>query len=519
VRRLRKTELQAYIPPLTFTLADDEIEEYFRVIGAMLDLLEPFATALSAPIDNVHATRNPGRRPTQHEDPYNALVRWCRVTTDFSGGLSGKRLALKDNMAIAGIPLTCGSGVLQGYVPEADAIVVERLLRAGAEIVAVTNMDSFAFSGGGDTSFYGPILNPHDPSRTASGSSGGSAAALYYDDIDISFGTDQGGSIRLPASWCGVLGLKPTFGLVPYTGIVGIDLTYDHVGPLALSVEDIAAALEVVAGPDSRDPRQRDITREDYVTSISEAPSDLRGMKIGVLAEGIDPEIGTDDAVINVTQSVVEKFEELGADIRNVSIPEHLESRGLAFACFVEGMTATLEGFGNGYHWSGRYSEDLALSLGRGIRTLGDELPPQVKAVAVLGRFLRERYFGTFYAKAQNLRGGLRSAYDTALAELDCLIMPTSPELPHPLVSDSTISDRVLNGWSMSGNTAVFDMTGHPALSIPAGEVDGLPVGIQLVGKTLADATLLKLAQTYESSHGWCHGRLAADHPVLPTLD
>ena len=175
------------------------------------------------------------------------------------GILSGLRLAMKDSVAIAGIPLTCGSAILQGFVPRYDATVTDRILRAGAEIVCITNMDDLAFSGGGESSWYGPTRNPFDPERSAGGSSSGAAAALWYDGIDLAVGCDQGGSIRAPASWCGVVGLKPTHSLVPYTGIAGIDATFDHCGPLARTAEGTALLLQAMAGQDPGDPRQCEV--------------------------------------------------------------------------------------------------------------------------------------------------------------------------------------------------------------------------------------------------------------------
>jgi len=171
------------------------------------------------------------RRPTPSEDPLNAIVNWCRVSAGREGLLAGKRIGLKDNMALTGVPMTLGSRLLETYVPAEDCLVAQRLLAAGAEVVAKLNMDGFAWSAGAETSDFGPILNPVDPSRTASGSSGGSAAALAYEHFDVTFGTDQAGSIRLPAAWCGVLGLKPTHSLVPYTGIVPLDPAYCDSGP------------------------------------------------------------------------------------------------------------------------------------------------------------------------------------------------------------------------------------------------------------------------------------------------
>ena len=180
---------------------------------------------------------------------------------------------MKDSVAIAGIPLTCGSAILQGFVPRYDATVTDRILRAGAEIVCITNMDDLAFSGGGESSWYGPTRNPFDPERSAGGSSSGSAAALWYDGIDLAVGCDQGGSIRAPASWCGVVGLKPTHSLVPYTGIAGIDATFDHCGPMARTAEGAALLLQAMAGQDPGDPRQCEVPELRLHSARSSAPA------------------------------------------------------------------------------------------------------------------------------------------------------------------------------------------------------------------------------------------------------
>src|SRR5437879_3007289 len=219
--------------------------------------------------------RERGFRPEPKDDPLNAIVRRCSVKGAKSGKLAGKRLGIKDNVCIAGIPMTCASLVLEGYVPDIDATIITRILDAGGEITAILNMDNFAFSGGGDTSAYGPTRNPHNPEHLAGGSSGGSGAALYYNDIDLTIGGDQGGSIRIPASWCGIVGLKPTHSLVPYTGIVGIDPTFDHTGPMTRSVAEVALLLEVIAGKDPMDPRQYDVPVQPYSQALSR---DLRGV-------------------------------------------------------------------------------------------------------------------------------------------------------------------------------------------------------------------------------------------------
>ncbi|MCS6925537.1 MAG: amidase family protein, partial [Candidatus Binatia bacterium] len=230
-----------------FALSPEEVDAYLALLPDMftaLDLLDQTPTQ-HPPL--IYRERDPGNRPSRQEDPLNAIVRRCSVKGAKTGKLAGKRIGIKDNVCIAGIPMTCASLVLDGYVPDVDATIVTRILDAGGEITAILNMDNFAFSGGGDTSAYGPTRNPHNPEYLAGGSSGGSGAALYYDDIDLTIGGDQGGSIRIPASWCGVVGLKPTHSLVPYTGIVGIDPTFDHAGPLGRTVADVALFLEVLA--------------------------------------------------------------------------------------------------------------------------------------------------------------------------------------------------------------------------------------------------------------------------------
>jgi amidase len=503
MKRLSKEELRRYVPNAIYELREEELDEYFQLTEFIFDQLEPFAETTVPRSPVLPATRDPGRRPKASEDPWNAIVRWCWAQADADGILTGKRVALKDNIAIAGVPLTCGSEVLQGHIPAEDATVTERLLRAGAEIVAVTNMENFAMSGGGDTSHYGPILNPVDPTRTASGSSGGSAAALHYDGVDITLGTDQGGSIRLPAAWCGVLGLKPTFGLVPYTGILGIDQSYDHVGPLARTTDDLARALQAVAGRDEADPRQGDVVLADYTAAVAGAPEDLSGATLGVLSEGFDARAGAEEPVVHAVRAAVERLKELGADVKEVSVPEHLTGSALFFVSVIEGQTATIAGFGNGYHWRGRYSEDTAVALGEGLRRSGDALPPQVKVILLVGEFLRTEYFSKLYARAHNLRHALRKAYDAALETVDFLVLPTSTELPHRYVRDCSLSERVRSGWTMGGDTAVFDYTGHPALTMPAAEAGGLPVGVQIVGRMHDEARIIALARTYEAAYGW----------------
>jgi amidase len=482
----------------------DEMRELAAVAGAVLGILEGVQEREDAP-PRLDAVREPGDRPAANEDPLNAIVRVCTVRARHAEGpLTGTRVAMKDSMAIAGIPLTAGSQLLGDYVPDADCVVAERLLKAGAEIVAVTNMDDLAFSGGGDSSAYGPTLNPFDRTRTAAGSSSGSAAALYYPNIDVGMGTDQGGSIRAPAAWCGCVGLKPTHSLVPYTGIMGIDATFDHAGPITREVSALAITMDAIAGADPSDPRQqRPIPVQAYGQAARESPDGLAGLCIGIVEEGFSETVGIDPRVTGAVRAAVEQLEALGATAMPLSVPEHLTFGDVAFAGFIEGMTALMTGGGNGYHWPGRYSPDLALALREGFATRAHLLSPQVKSTLMLGLHLRQAYQGSLYARAQNARPALRAGYDRALEQVDLLLMPTTPGLAHEVDSGLPVHERVLRGWALLANTSPTDMSGHPAITLPFAEAEGLPVGVMLIARHFDDARLISIAATCERALGW----------------
>jgi amidase len=501
-------------------LRSDELDEYVILSEEVFDTLDVFESE-SVADQSVAEGRDAGRRPAPDEDPTNSVITWCDVKPTATGPLSGLRIGLKDNIAVAGVPLTAGSRVLEGYVPRRDATVVKRLLAEGAEIRAKTNMDAFGWSGGGETSDFGVIRNPHDPTRTAGGSSGGSAAILYSDAIDISFGTDQGGSVRIPASWCGVLGHKPTFGLVPYTGILSIDASYDHVGPLAREVKHLALALDATAGWDEGDSRQRALPKPatTYEESVAYAPDDLRGVRLGVLEEGfVAPDSNARPGTTETEEefrSVVRRLCELGAEVVDVSVPTHRTAPALALPGVMEGQVATVLGHGNGYHWLGRYSEDLPEFVDAVWEERSGLIPEAMKVALILGTYLREAFAGVYYARSQNFRPVLRREYDRALGAVDYLIMPTTPHFAQEHIEGASISEKVIRGWGQIANTFPSDMTGHPALSMPAGFASGLPVGVMLVGRHFADSAMIALARTYEAAFGWARSsgeaRRAAD--------
>jgi amidase len=482
-----------------FELSPEELKAFQALIGPMLEIANKLDQMPTQPTSLAYRDRDPGYRPSREEDPFNAIVRRCSVKGASSGKLAGKRIGLKDTVCMAGIPLTCGSLVMDGYVPEIDATIVTRILDAGGEIVAVLNMDDFACSGAGHISAYGPVLNPHNPERLAGGSSGGSAAALYYDDIAITIGGDQGGSIRIPASWSGVVGLKPTHGLVPYTGIVGADATIDHAGPMARSVVDVALMLEVIAGKDPLDPRQGDVQAQPYTEALGR---DLNGVRIGILREGFglkDSEPDVDEAV----RSAIRSLEELGAKAQEVSVPAHLQAGAITWAIAIQGVTAEILGNGAGYHLKGYHNVGFSTALGRFRQTQANDFPPTVKLLLLVGSYLHQRYYGRFYAKAQNQGRMLRAAYDAALSEYDVLALPTTPMKAHRYQPDVDLEGLVTYSWSMSDNTAPFNVTGHPAISVPCAKSKGLPVGLMLVGRHFDEMTLLRVAHAFERNVQW----------------
>src|SRR6266566_2017397 len=263
-----------------FDITSDRLETFRALIVHTLgsyarldELVEP-----SLP---VKYPRQPGYRPSVEDNPLGAWYWKSQISGAESGPLAGKTVAIKDNVCVAGVPMMNGTAVLEGYVPDVDATIVTRILDAGGTILGKAVCESLCFSGGSHTSDSGPVRNPYDPRRTTGGSSSGSAALVAAGEVHMATGGDQGGSIRIPSCWCGVYGLKPTYGLVPYTGIFPIELTLDHTGPIARTVADVALLLEAIAGPDGLDPRQANApSPEAYTQALT---GDVAGLRIGIV--------------------------------------------------------------------------------------------------------------------------------------------------------------------------------------------------------------------------------------------
>jgi amidase len=472
--------------------------ESFR--GLMAPVLMSYARLdqLTEPTLPVKYPRRPGYRPQPEDNPLGAWYWRCEIKGAGAGPLAGKTVAIKDNVCVAGIPMMNGTSVLEGYVPEVDATIVTRILDAGGTILGKAVCESLCFSGGSHTSDTGPVRNPHDHSRSAGGSSTGSGALVAVGAVDMAIGGDQGGSIRIPSCWCGIYGLKPTYGLVPYTGVFPIELTLDHVGPMARSAADVALLLEIIAGPDGLDPRQRAGLRgEAYTRALT---GDVRGMRLGIVPEGFGWQGLSEPDVDDGVMAAAHAFEKLGAQVKNIAIPWHRDGLHVWNAIAVEGATMLMvAGNSMGTNWKGHYTTSLLDIYARSRQTRGDDLSETTKLVILLGHYMQERYHGRYYAKAQNLARALTAAYDEALRDCDALVMPTLPMkatlIPPAVASREEYTARALE---MIPNTCPFDVTGHPAINVPCGMSNGLPIGMMLVGRTGEDATILRLADAYQ---------------------
>ncbi|EGH71499.1 amidase [Pseudomonas syringae pv. aceris str. M302273] len=405
-----------------------------------------------------------------------------------------------------------GSKLLEGYIPDIDATIVTRMLDAGATIAGKSNCEDFSFSSGGHTCSYGPVGNPWKPDHNPGASSNGSAVLIGLGEVDMAIGGDQGGSIRLPASWSGCYGLKPTYGLVPYTGCAMIEMTMDHVGPMANSTVGIAKLLTAIAGYDEDDPRQQGRITSDFDTNYMPAlERGVNGLRIAVLKEGFgmdNSEWGQSSSEPEVDACVmaaIDKLRSLGAVVEEVSIPMHLEAYHIWTAVAVEGATAfMLKGNGVGTNWQGYYNTGLSEALAKGAKTYAQDMPPTVKSVLLRGEYMRQYYNNRYYCKAQNLRHLVVEAYDKVLADFDVVACPTTVCRATKMVTrDHSPLEVVDNALSVLRNTAVADLSGHPSISIPCGVRDGLPIGLMLTAKHFDDATLIAASAAFESLGDW----------------
>jgi amidase len=492
-------QLQEIAAKMGLSLTDSDVASFLTLMQPNVEAYN-VVERLPDHLPQVKYPRTPGYRPASGENTHNAWYYKTRIEGASQGKLKGKTVVLKDNVMLAGVPMMNGASTLEGYVPEIDATIVTRILDAGGTIVGKAHCEYFCASGGSHTNATGPVHNPYKMGYSAGGSSSGSAVLVALGEVDMAIGGDQGGSIRMPASFSGVYGMKPTHGLVPYSGIMPIEIYIDHTGPMTATVRDNALLLEVIAGPDGYDPRQYAPKVHPYTQMLE---GGVHGLKIAVVTEGFghaksEPDV---DETVRKAAALLGK---LGATITEVSIPWHLLGMSVFLPIATEGLTQTMM-WGDGYGVSrpDLYVTSL-MDRHRGWRHRANELSETVKLFTLFGTYIRESYGSRYYGKAINLARQLIAAYNSVLATHDLLLMPTTPmkaqPLPKPEAPREAVIERALE---MLTNTAPFDISHHPAMAIPCGMRDGLPVSMMLVGKHFDEPTIYRAAYAFEQASDW----------------
>jgi amidase len=490
-------------------LGADEAALYHKHLLEQLDEADAFVQArIEEPAPPMLApARTPPRKPSAEEDPLNAWMWKCSIEGEADGLLAGKTVSFKDHVAIAGVPMTFGSFALEGLVPDFDATIVTRVLQEGGTIVGknVMNGLSGGLGTGGGIGDYGRPLNPHNHEHVTGGSSSGSGAAVAAGQVDISFGGDQGGSIRIPAAFCGTVGLKPTFGLVSHFGVgFGSDQSIDYTGPLTRTVEECAAALQATAGHDPYESRQsRDVPlKMDVLGGLANGVS---GLKIGIVEEGFE---GAEPEVRDLVMAALDVLSKAGATITEVSVPEHKQAR-VAQAALAEGPLSLFKTGFYGAFTRTYYPASVIAPINQLWAGHADVLSPRGKLSLIAAEVLRKQYHGRVYAKGQNVRPTIIKGYDAALATCDVLVMPTclmtAPKDHRPATYLEAVADHLAGMTpSASANTQPLNYTGHPALAMPVGKsAAGLPASMQLIGKFFDDPLVLRVAYAYQHSVDW----------------
>ncbi|WP_254537871.1 Asp-tRNA(Asn)/Glu-tRNA(Gln) amidotransferase subunit GatA [Halomarina litorea] len=414
----------------------------------------------------------------------NAFVTRETIEGAEDGPLAGRTVAVKDNISTKGVRTTCGSAMLEEYVPPYDATVVERLKDAGATIVGKANMDEFGMGSTTETSAFGPTENPAAPGRVPGGSSGGSAAAVAAGEADLALGSDTGGSIRNPAAFCGVVGIKPTYGLVSRYGLVAYANSLEQIGPLAPTVEEAAELLDVVAGPDPNDATTR--TEGENSDYASAADGDVSGMTVGVPTELVE---GADEGVVAQFEAALDELRSQGVETTEVSLPSVERAVEAYYVIAMSEASSNLARFdGVRYGVSGGYEGNWNDAFARAREAgFGEE----VKRRVLLGTYaLSAGYHDKYYAKAQDARAWLQQDVDEALGEADVLASPT---MPVPPFERGERLDDPLQLYLSDANTVPANLANLPAISVPAGETDGLPVGIQFVGPSFGERDIVRM--------------------------
>ena len=490
-------ELKELAKDLNFSLNQQQADE-------LLAYMQPFAEGyqyLDEVGDCLPEVKTPERSyviPSSDENPHGAWLAKTSIKHKDSGPLHGKTVVVKDNIFVAGLPLTGGSALLDGFKADFDSTTVTRVLDAGGEIVGKSVCEYFCLSGGSATASNGVVHNPRKHGYSTGGSSSGSAALVVAGEVDMALGTDQGGSVRIPASWTGCYGMKATNGVVPYTGGMAMETSIDYIGPLTNSVADNALLLEVLAG--YAEDAENNPWAKNYTAALDKP---IKGLKIGLLKEGFG-QASSSELVDACVKQVASRLDSLGASVSEVSVPEHLSGLAIWGAIVTDGYSQSLRLNGLGYNYDGIYSPGL-FEVMKNIPGRVSEMPINARVLILLAQYL-EKYKGKYYAKAKNHVHGLTAAYDRAFESFDLLIMPTTinTACKNPESLETATHDEIMaSAFGNTFNTAQFNATGHPAMSIPCGLRDELPVGLMLVGKKYDEPLIYQVAHAYEQAVEW----------------
>jgi aspartyl-tRNA(Asn)/glutamyl-tRNA(Gln) amidotransferase subunit A len=429
-----------------------------------------------------------------------AAAAQARIDAGTGTPLTGVPMQIKDNMATRGVTTTCASLMLENFVPPYDATVTKALADAGAVLLGKGNMDEYAMGSSNETSAYKPVHNPWDLDRVPGGSSGGPAAAVAAGLAPYALGSDTGGSIRQPASFSGIVGLKPTYGLVSRYGLIAFASSLDQIGPLTRTVEDSALVMNAIAGYDALDSTSIPRDKVDYTVGLKDG---VKGLRVGIVpdyfGEGIDPQIA------ETTRKAIAQLESLGAIVSEVSLPNSLAALAVYYVLAPSECSANLARYdGVKFGFSTPDAPNMMTAL-ESTREHG--FGTEVKRRIMMGTYaLSAGYYDAYYKKAQQVRTLIRREFDAAFAQVDVLVTPTTPTTAFKL---GEIQDPVV----MHANdicTVPANIAGIPGISIPCGFVNGMPVGLQLLGAHLSESTLLRAAYAYEQATDW-----HTQHPVV----
>ncbi|EOA91936.1 uncharacterized protein SETTUDRAFT_178290 [Exserohilum turcica Et28A] len=503
---------------VTSGITAKESRDYHQLLAAVHDVAKHVLDLPDyvAYTDTERYPRERIYRPSPDEQDFgNAWAHKFFIRGNSQGTLlRGKTLCLKDNIAVAGVPQFFGTDAIPPWTPESDATVVRRALDAGADIVGTTICENFCNSTSSFTSAQGTVHNPHAEGFSAGGSTSGGSAVVGAGLVDLAIGADQGGSIRVPASFCGSnenkgVGLKPTHGLVPYTGLSSGDAISDHAGPIARNVRDVALCLDAISGRDDYDDRTLGAPLHGSMQYAQHLQGSVAGLKIGVLKEGVEHRIIQEEVRETVLRAA-ETFQLLGATVEEVSLPLHLE--GPAIWTIQSRIAGTLGMLGYAHGRRGLFSTAYEAARQPWTDESFQKLFPSTKNTMINGLSLMQSYPG-LYAKTMNVAQQLRDSYEKLFQEYDVMIMPTTPFVAPPNVDwkrGDAPMDALKPSMGITINTAIFDVTGHPALSLPVGfapsGVDAsvkLPVGMQLVGGLWQEQKILDAAFAWESANNW----------------